>query len=93
MLLRAGARVILRLPMIPGVNDDDEHLRGIAGILCNNPEILRAEIMAYHRLGVGKVRQLGMGEPEIDLPNASSAQKKEWVKKLEGYGVKRVTIG
>lgn len=93
MLCEAGARLVLRLPLIPGVNDDREHMEGIAALLSRYPAILRGEIMAYHRMGVGKNGQLGMEPALVDQPNASDGQKREWLDALHGLGAKRVVIG
>ena len=88
-----GARIILRLPLIPGVNDDEEHLSAAAGFLKTHPNIQWAEVMAYHRLGVGKTRQLGMKAMPVDLPNASKAQKEAWIQKLRSLGAGNVILG
>ncbi|MHC1785735.1 MAG: glycyl-radical enzyme activating protein [Christensenellales bacterium] len=59
MLHDRGAAIILRCPIIPGVNDSRAHLEAIAGLLeaCGN--IQGVELMAYHRLGFGKYKETG----------------------------------
>jgi pyruvate formate lyase activating enzyme len=59
-LTEAGARIVLRCPIVPGLNDGDEDLRAIAEVLARHPGIERAELMAYHSMGAGKYRELGM---------------------------------
>lgn len=54
-----GAGIILRCPIIPGVNDSREHLEDVAGVLRECPGIQGVELMAYHRLGTGKYREIG----------------------------------
>lgn len=54
-----GAGIILRCPIIPGVNDKQEHLDAIAGIMSECPGILLVELLAYHRLGLGKFKAIG----------------------------------
>jgi pyruvate formate lyase activating enzyme len=90
-LAEAGARIVLRLPLVPGVNDGDEHLRGIASLLERYPGIERAEIMPYHRLGVAKAEQAGMANPGVDQPNATAADEERWLKRLHDLGAMRVT--
>lgn len=63
LLMKRGARVTLRCPIIPGYNNRDDHYAGIAALLRKYPAIRRCECMAYHTLGVDKYRQL-------DLPYA-----------------------
>jgi pyruvate formate lyase activating enzyme len=51
--------MILRLPLIPGCNDDPGNLAATAGFAAElgGPAI---ELMPYHTLGRGKFRQLGL---------------------------------
>lgn len=93
ILCETGARIILRLPLIPGVNDDLEHFQAIAGLLKRYPVIQHAEIMAYHRLGVGKNTQLGMEPALVDQPNADDVQKQKWLHTLHEMGAERVRLG
>lgn len=54
-----GASIILRCPIIPGINDTEKHLESLARVLTANPRILCAELMAYHKLGSGKYQEIG----------------------------------
>ncbi len=58
----AGAKIILRCPLVPGFNDDAEHLAGIAH-LANTLNILQIDIEPYHPLGIGKCQRLGRDYP------------------------------
>ena len=92
MLYGMGCEIVLRLPLIPGVNDDDEHLQGIAALLKQYPRIRHAEIMAYHTLGVGKAEGLGMPAPLAGLAAASGAQKQLWLQRLHALGAQNVVL-
>jgi glycyl-radical enzyme activating protein len=92
LLYRSGARIILRLPLIPSVNDDDGHLAGIAGLLEKYPGILRAEIMAYHNMGDAKAENLGMAVPSRGLANAAEADKRNWITRLKELGARQDII-
>lgn len=91
-LYQMGCSIVLRLPLIPGVNDDDGHLRGIAQLLASHPKIRRAEIMAYHTLGIGKADGLGMHAHLAGLPAASVEQKQAWLERLHELGAEYVTL-
>ena len=54
-----GAYVILRCPIIPGVNDRREHFESIADLIKKYSCIKSAEFMPYHPLGVQKSLQIG----------------------------------
>lgn len=92
-----GADIVLRLPLIPGVNDDDEHLMAIADLIHQNPGISEGEIMAYHTLGISKAEHIGIMEgSRIERYNGTSAtpeQKDCWLRKLKGYGLDHIKIG
>lgn len=92
-LYERGARIILRLPLVPGVNDDRAHLEAVAGWLQSHPRVERAEIMPYHRMGVGKAETFGLEAAKVDLPNATEAQKQEWLEALRALGAKNVALG
>ncbi len=55
----AGAPLILRCPLVPGVNDDVEHLDGIAELANSLPRVQEIHLQPYHPLGVGKCARLG----------------------------------
>jgi pyruvate formate lyase activating enzyme len=88
-----GAKIILRLPLIPGVNAGDEHIKSAADFLKTHPNIGHGEIMAYHRLGVGKTEMFGMKGMKVDLPNATQQQKEGWLNKFRELGADNVILG
>lgn len=92
-LYEHGAKIILRLPLIPGVNDDEDHLKTVAVLLKTHPGIDHGEIMAYHRLGVGKTNLFGMKGMKVDLPNATQQQKEGWLLRLRELGAYNVILG
>lgn len=58
-----SADLILRCPMVPGINDNREHYRGIGEVVRRHSHIREIHIMPYHALGNGKYRKLGMEIP------------------------------
>lgn len=61
-----GQRIILRLPLIPGVNDDAENVRA-TGALAAELGIAEVDVLPYHRAGEDKYGRLGA---EYALPAA-----------------------
>ena len=53
-----NAKIILRLPLIPGYNDTEEHIDGIADLTGKFKNIRKLEIMPYHPLGLSKAAEL-----------------------------------
>ena len=54
-----SARVILRCPIIPEINDFEEHFKGIAELANSHKCIERIELMPYHPLGISKSQNIG----------------------------------
>lgn len=52
--------VILRCPLIPGVNDEEEHLQNIAALANRHKNVQAITIHPYHPLGVDKCARLGI---------------------------------
>jgi pyruvate formate lyase activating enzyme len=57
-LAEHGHRIVLRLPLVPGVNDDDPTIRAI-GALAARLGIERVVPLPFHRLGSDKYGRLG----------------------------------
>ena len=73
----AGASVILRCPLIPGVNDEEAALRHIAALANALEHVQQIDLEPYHPLGEGKSRNLGRTDV-FHAPFASEADKNRW---------------
>lgn len=83
-----GASVTLRCPVIPGVNDTEEHFQGIADLLNRMSDLKGWEIMPYHRLGSAKVRRLsGENGTEYSVPSQETVRR--WKEIVIKYQQKR----
>lgn len=56
----AGADIVLRCPLIPGINMKYSHYTGIVNVANEIASIREIHMQAYHSLGEGKAVQLGM---------------------------------
>jgi len=50
---------IARTPLIPGVNDDEEHIRAVLAFIRPHKNVIEYELLPYHRFGTGKYEFLG----------------------------------
>ncbi len=91
-LCRSGARVLLRLPLVPGVNDGEDHLRAVAALLDELPELEGAQILPYHALGVAKEARFGLEGRTILFPSPSPGRSEEWLRTLESLGARKVFL-
>ena len=58
-LARAGARIWLRVPLIPGLNDAPEQLGALASYAASVSGIEQVNLLPYHETGIGKFQRLG----------------------------------
>lgn len=81
----SGARIRMRCPIIPGVNDTEAHFRRIAEMTLELPNMEGAELLPYHKLGVSKAARIGMESEEFEMPSNETVQGwKEYIKGLGG---------
>jgi pyruvate formate lyase activating enzyme len=85
ILIKSGCSVILRCPIIPGINDNNMNFNGIARLSKKYPELAGIEIMPYHNWGVDKYKQIGE-KPPFETGPASKEDKQVWIKKIISLG-------
>lgn len=88
---RAGHPIRLRCPIVPGMNNRDEHFQGIARLSQELQHLDGVELLAYHRLGEGKIERFGLDpsrRPQID--SASDEQKQQWQQRCQELGVQKL---
>ena len=90
---QSGVPIVLRCPIIPGVNDDKGHFRAICAIEKNYPGLLGIEIMPYHRMGTAKSKEIGHGENTLKLPSVDRQTRDLWMTQLRELGCTRITMG
>jgi len=91
-LLAGGAAVRLRCPLVPGVNDDDAHLRAIAGLAGRHPA-LEVEILPFHDTARHKHARYGSADPLPALASAGEDDRRRWCDTLRALGCARVLDG
>ncbi len=86
-LARSGARVIIRFPLIPGINDDDENIDLVGMYLRILPEIESVHILPYHRHQENKYARLDIENKVKDIPVPTSENLSRAKKRLESFGL------
>ena len=79
----AGSQIILRCPIIPEVNDTEEHFFGIANTANSLKNIIAIEIEPYHSLGNNKLKKLDMEEQIKDFRVPDSQEIDGWIKQIQ----------
>jgi len=57
-LSQRGHHIVLRVPVIPGINDDDASLRQIGAFAAALPHLDGVDLLPYHHIGVDKYVRL-----------------------------------
>jgi pyruvate formate lyase activating enzyme len=91
-LQEVGATVRLRCPLVPGVNDDLEHLAAIAELGRRFPR-LAIDLMPFHEVGVGKYDDLGRPRPRLSTHVPSPAETAAWLDLLHNGGAPQASLG
>jgi pyruvate formate lyase activating enzyme len=60
-LARSGARIWLRMPIVPTVNDGARDMEAAAALVKDLPGVERVCLLPYHAMGVDKALRLGQG--------------------------------
>ena len=58
-LAGSGVRLIIRTPIVPGVNDDEESVRAIAAFVAELPGDVGYELLRFHMMAQSKYAALG----------------------------------
>ena len=89
VLVQQGAEIILRCPLIPGVNDQTAHFDKLGELAGRYPR-LKFELLPYHAVGQYKYEQIGLPRPEPTPPVPTALTRQQWNEQLRRVGVKQV---
>lgn len=79
--------LIVRTPIVPGVNDTPADVATIADFVAGLPNLLYYELLPYHPMAKSKYRSLDLDYRGEDLPTPSAAQMAELVAIAAAHGV------
>jgi pyruvate formate lyase activating enzyme len=66
-------KIIMRMPLIRGINDDDETLAKTVKFYLKNG-LTEVNLLAYHNLGISKKQNIGERPEEFEAPEDSKMQ-------------------
>jgi len=94
MLANSGKDIMVRVPLIPGINDSTEDLNGIIKMISDNisEHILKINLLPYHRIGASKYRKLNLTNRMNGIEPPSKERMQSLKTYFEGTGIK-VKIG
>ena len=86
-----GGTIVLRCPLIPGVNDSEEHLTAIGKLANTLQGIQQIDLEPYHPLGESKARALGE-KHAFHAEFASELHKVLWRDILGRYTAVKINV-
>ncbi|NLN48125.1 MAG: glycyl-radical enzyme activating protein [Clostridiales bacterium] len=91
-LIKLGKRIFIRIPIIPGINDDVENLEDMCKYLSQFNGFEQINLLPYHNIATEKYKRLGEDYSLRDIKTPNDDRMKEISKLFESYGFK-VKIG
>lgn len=85
-LCHAGHAVRVRIPLVAGVNDDEENIRATGRFLAALPGIEGVDILPYHSIGRAKYQKLEMDYPGGSLTTPDPDHIKKLIEILNNSG-------
>jgi pyruvate formate lyase activating enzyme len=82
-----GGRMITRLPVVPGRTDTLENIGAVADFVRTLPGVETLELMAYHRLGRGKYKDIGRPYPLEDVVPPTAAEMEPFLEAVSSRGL------
>ena len=87
-----GARIIIRLPVVPGINADEENIDRTGALAASLPGVIGINILPYHCAAEAKYRNLGLKNKASDVQHPSEDVIASVARHLESYHLE-VKIG
>jgi pyruvate formate lyase activating enzyme len=81
-----GKRMLIRMPLVPGVNDSAENIRETGQFLAAL-HIKEMELLPYHSAGIGKYERLGMKSSLPEISPISNTGMDHIVEELQRHGI------
>lgn len=93
-LFASGKDIFVRIPVVPGFNDDRENLKAMRDYLVSkrNNKLLRVDLLPYHKIGASKYKRFGMEYKMDGVEEPSNERMKELKEYFSEPGFK-VKIG
>ena len=92
LISRLGKKIFIRIPLIPGINDDEENIRAAAEVIRGTAGVEQVNVLPYHNIAADKYARLGKHSSLKDITVPSDEHMEHIAEKFFNYGVK-VKIG
>lgn len=95
-VVESGTPLIIRIPVVPGVNDSEENIRSTAQFIVDKlgNKVAQVQLLTYLKMGEDKYDSLGISYPMgEDFQPAKADERQPWINHLaelmrDEYGIK-----
>lgn len=84
--------VVVRIPVVDGVNSDIENIRETARFIKDNIDVPKLELLPYHSFGDSKYEALGLEKPSKQFKSPSQEALRKLYKIVEDEGVEVISF-
>ena len=84
-LSHRGARIIIRLPVVPGINADEENIDRTGALAASLPGVIGINILPYHCAADAKYRNLGLEKKAFEVQRPCEDVSASVARHLESY--------
>ncbi len=91
-LSELGHNIILRIPLIPGVNDSPEAMEAVGKFAASLPHLNGLDVLPYHLAGVEKYRRLNKEYTLAEIVPPSEEKVESITEVLKGFSL-NITVG
>jgi pyruvate formate lyase activating enzyme len=89
LLAESGTKIIIRIPLIGGVNDDAENIEATARFVAElSGEKKEVNLLPYHKIAQTKYQKLGRPEEFLLLEEPTKEAQLHAIAIFQGYGIK-----
>jgi len=88
-----GVPIVIRVPIIPGLNDSYENISETANFIRKLNSVVSVDLLPYHRLGVTKYKMLGRDYALKDLKQPSKEYMSRVKDIFEQFGIRVRVLG
>ncbi len=87
-----GHSIVIRIPIVPGLNDDEEPIRQMAEFIAALPNRHPIELLPYHHIAIDKYLRLGKTYRLFEVRRPDTGRMEEIAQQLQQFDLP-VTIG
>ncbi len=89
-LLKSGKPVLVRMPLIPTVNNDTDNLRAVGAFLKSHGQAVKMELLPYHRMAESKYERLEKSYQMKNIMPPTQEEMNQAIEELKNFNITMV---